>query len=904
MTTRAHINELTDFFDQTKRWRRFAIDESSPKGLRPFIPIHELRNYLIEARLRKLLLYVHRSPNEWRGIRDSYLAVFAILLTIEKGAYISHFTRYDRLADSRLPLSNPDEWPEDCKSFFEAFDKAQREYCAKRLENGRLNDTSVPENTVMPFIKKEVLKKGPDSTVFRVEVHPDYNFLTRDDHNHPTTNFFVLKSCRADRSKFHNNEVEAYKALSSQTSSDDVLQNIARFYGSWTQGDTCNMLLEYVGGDTLTRFFESNEPPTTEEDILKFWRNFIQIARPIARLHRLPDPQNTHSYKQGLHNDIKPDNILISEKHGESRFDVSYKLADLGLTGFVLANEVDEEVHLRDVHGTQMYSAPEYYHGENNRLAQQSITRAKPSKDIWSLACVFSEAAVWSVFGPTGFRNYRIKRAEATNNITALKNTAYSGCFHDGEKFLDAVRHMHDDVIRGRRTGIDNVVDRVVWIIEGMMKHEASRPDALKVHEDLTRALEPSRTPRNDVISPPPQTTPLHTHHTHHTINRQIPPILPDGLGLSGSSPLLQSPISVLPNVYTGAGVSSTLPLWGSCSPEPDRHQSMPSTASPDFRYLQAEGSLDNHHGQSGLSRRPSLHSTQSPLLFPHGPSRPTSGNFETAQHIIPGVQSNLMPASNRFSAQQNALIAPADFPTASVDDVLKWISKKKVYPSTVLPGQEWLKRLHGRDQIFLIDDSQSMKQHWKSVKRVFEALAYLVKGMDQDGIDLCFTNNCSEDGRDKDRKRLIKNLDRVRPGGQCQMGIALSKILPKCYPDHAEKRASWYARAADNKPGVNIYIFTDGVWSNGPDHLCGVQEHIKLLVDKLVEKGRLQHVGIEFIRFGDDGVGKQRLSDLDDGLGKYNVQRDIVDTEPATGNVFKMLLGSTDSNWDVLHSR
>jgi hypothetical protein len=39
----------------------------------------------------------------------------------------------------------------------------------------------------------------------------------------------------------------------------------------------------------------------------------------------------------------------------DSPFDVSYKLIDLGLTGFVLAND-PEEIQLRDVHGTKMYS--------------------------------------------------------------------------------------------------------------------------------------------------------------------------------------------------------------------------------------------------------------------------------------------------------------------------------------------------------------------------------------------------------------------------------------------------------------------------------------------------------------------------------------------------------------------
>jgi len=56
-----------------------------------------------------------------------------------------------------------------------------------------------------------------------------------------------------------------------------------------------------------------------------------------------------------LHNDIKPDNILVSEQNGDSAYDVSFKLIDLGLTGFVLAGDFDE-TQMRDVHGTKVYS--------------------------------------------------------------------------------------------------------------------------------------------------------------------------------------------------------------------------------------------------------------------------------------------------------------------------------------------------------------------------------------------------------------------------------------------------------------------------------------------------------------------------------------------------------------------
>ena len=117
--------------------------------------------------------------------------------------------------------------------------------------------------------------------------------------NHPSTNVFILKSCRSDNAKLHANEVEAYGILLSHSTGREAMQNMACFYGSWIQGNTCYILREYVGGGTLTQFFERIQPPRTEDGVLKFWSNFIQLLKPISCLHHLPDPHSQHQYRVG-----------------------------------------------------------------------------------------------------------------------------------------------------------------------------------------------------------------------------------------------------------------------------------------------------------------------------------------------------------------------------------------------------------------------------------------------------------------------------------------------------------------------------------------------------------------------------------------------------------------------------
>lgn len=197
------------------------------------------------------------------------------------------------------------------------------------------------------------------------------------------------------------------------------------------------------------------------------------------------------------------------------------------------------------------------------------------------------------------------------------------------------------------------------------------------------------------------------------------------------------------------------------------------------------------------------------------------------------------------------------------------------------------------------------MKPHWKEVQLVWDALAYLVKPMDKDRIELRFVNSYSLDGQHRDRASLKRRLGTVEPGGQGDMALALNRILPKCFPETktTRRRSSFRFSQPPGKMGYNIYIFTDGVWSQESNSLCEVQDQIRDLVNRLVQAGKLKHVSIQFIRFGNDPTGKKRLQELDDGMGQVDVSRDIIDTEPADGNVFKMLIGSTDSVWDDLNS-
>lgn len=543
------------------------------------------------------------------------------------------------------------------------------------------------------------------------------------------------------------------------------------------------------------------------------------------------------------------------------------------------------------------------------------------------------------MFGPTGHARYQTDRRDATKNN--LKNTAYSGCFHDGMRILSVVRDAHFRAADGSRTGVDKVIHKMVHLVEDMLSDENSRPDAVKVYEKMIDHLQMARSHSQSTSDNSPWTGPGRAN----TMPiRQRPPFLPNSMGVGvglDSSEWLPTPTS---KPVHSSPTQQVSPPNQPCQPigrEPRRdhvgHFSTPPN--PPSR------NTSSTHANQDITRIVSCRYTHSPVS--ENPPTPTLDNQHNTQpfdyssrhgepQLDPGHSTVSMqvprPATHdllaRDATQFRSTPEPdPELPHATIQEVLEWIRKRKNDKmSSDLKGREWLNRLYGRDhvcrhfyvtrskshltkvtQIFLIDDSESMKKHWETVKNVWDALAYLVKKMDKDGIEIRFANSRTQNGQHKDRDSLRRRLKNVKPGGQCNMELALSDLLPDCYPSDppsTRRRSLSLRQRPKERSGVNIYILTDGVWSQEDDPLCGVQKHIRLCVDRMNAEAQLKYVGIQFIRFGNDPIGKERLERLDNGLQQYDVKMDIIDTEPADGNVFKMLLGSTDSAWDRLDSQ
>lgn len=208
----------------------------------------------------------------------------------------------------------------------------------------------------------------------------------------------------------------------------------------------------------------------------------------------------------------------------------------------------------------------------------------------------------------------------------------------------------------------------------------------------------------------------------------------------------------------------------------------------------------------------------------------------------------------------------------------------------------------NGRDQFFIVDDSQSMTKHRDQLSRTVRVLIYLLKigAVDPDKMELYYT--CSRDKHVGSKSSgFEKHVDEhAFSNDTCHIFERFDEIMEEVLKTN--NRAS-------------IYILTNARWDAAPKtarDLCRVDDVIKRILEAIKDKHKLSnHVGVQFIRFYDsrddeDAFGGARLRYLDDYLpeifreqGLEVAKVDIVDTTDWDGDVGKMLLGSVLSEVD-----
>lgn len=186
-----------------------------------------------------------------------------------------------------------------------------------------------------------------------------------------------------------------------------------------------------------------------------------------------------------------------------------------------------------------------------------------------------------------------------------------------------------------------------------------------------------------------------------------------------------------------------------------------------------------------------------------------------------------------------------------------------------------------------MVDNGSSMAPHWTQASKLIHILAWRALGYDENGmgewphkygvietsidmlyIELYFTNPDTKVSVKQNPEQDLKEFDEAMSNGEPQddtprheSGIisALMRILAS------------YSDALHKKP-VTILILTDGIWAGIPDKNVDtfIKSHIEVL--RLGNAGHSRPVTFQFIRFGDDPAGMERLRRLDDDMKEHGL--------------------------------
>ena len=149
------------------------------------------------------------------------------------------------------------------------------------------------------------------------------------------------------------------------------------------------------------------------------------------------------------------------------------------------------------------------------------------------------------------------------------------------------------------------------------------------------------------------------------------------------------------------------------------------------------------------------------------------------------------------------------------------------------------------------------MSSIWTDVKRVFEAISYVVKGLSPDGTELFFTVSY-DTWRRKDTTDLCTYLEAKIPSGETNISYRLNLQL------QSYKAKLYAAKGAKGKKAIvrpmSIYVLTNGEWGKGPDPKLTIKEMADWLIQAKMPKGQ---VIVEFISFAQTGPAMGKLNDL-----------------------------------------
>lgn len=162
------------------------------------------------------------------------------------------------------------------------------------------------------------------------------------------------------------------------------------------------------------------------------------------------------------------------------------------------------------------------------------------------------------------------------------------------------------------------------------------------------------------------------------------------------------------------------------------------------------------------------------------------------------------------------------------------------------------------------------MGAYWHEVISLFSVLAWIVKKLDDNGLEMYFTVSRAVKTF-KDTTGAVAHLGNMSQSTYSNIDWRLQEILGTYQEtlSHQGERRGFLRPRSKVKP-LSLYVFTDGAWQ-GCDGIAPIEAMIKKQRQLGLPK---EQVSVQFIRFGNHPRGVEKLEYLDSGLRKKNSRK------------------------------
>ena len=109
------------------------------------------------------------------------------------------------------------------------------------------------------------------------------------------------------------------------------------------------------------------------------------------------------------------------------------------------------------------------------------------SVDIWSLGCVLSEAATWSVHGRRRLLEYRRHRRKEVQDILG---SGAGDAFHDGSRVLPAVVENHVQLKQISAVDDHSIIPEIITLLSNMIDESKERLSSRTAYQRSMRIIQ------------------------------------------------------------------------------------------------------------------------------------------------------------------------------------------------------------------------------------------------------------------------------------------------------------------------------------------------------------------------------------------------------------------------------